>query len=174
MRQYSVVSRRTCSPPRRARVKIAGALTYVVRLSSIGQFFVGPRRCIELLSPPCARLPRLYMLERPIGTNFPMKLPLSNRVTMTHRVVSAVPPGPGLFSPKGSGPFNLCRACASADMRVQLKRRPDPAAALKVQIIQLQERAALLARAGKTEEARKARATLIVLLNQLDLLKAAS
>jgi hypothetical protein len=59
-------------------------------------------------------------------------------------------------------------------MKARLERRPDPAAALKVRIIQLQERAAQLARAGKTEEARKARAALIVLLNQLDLLKAAS
>jgi len=59
-------------------------------------------------------------------------------------------------------------------MRAQLQRRPDPAAALKVRIIQLQEPAGKLARAGKTEEARKARAALIVLLNQLDLLKAAT
>jgi hypothetical protein len=59
-------------------------------------------------------------------------------------------------------------------MKAQLERRPDPAAALKVRIIQLQDRAAHLARAGKTEEARKVRATLIILLNQLDLLKAAS
>jgi hypothetical protein len=59
-------------------------------------------------------------------------------------------------------------------MKAESERRPDPAAALKVRIIQLQDRAAQLARAGKTEEARKVRATLIILLNQLDLLKAAS
>jgi hypothetical protein len=54
-------------------------------------------------------------------------------------------------------------------MRAQLERRPDPVAALKVRIIQVQHQAAELARAGKTEKAREARATLIALLNQLDL-----
>ncbi len=85
-----------------------------------------------------------------------------------------MPQGPGCFRPKARVVLTYVRACASADMKARLERRPDPAAALKVRIIQLQERAAQLARAGKTEEARKARATLIVLLNQLDLLKAAS
>lgn len=59
-------------------------------------------------------------------------------------------------------------------MKAQFNRRPDPGATLNVRIMQLQERAGELARAGKVEEARKVRATLITLLNQLDLLKAAS
>jgi len=59
----------------------------------------------------------------------------------------------------------------SAAMRAQLTRR-DPIADLKVRLIQLQERAAALARNGKVEEARRVRSTLLVLLNQLDVLKA--
>ena len=55
-------------------------------------------------------------------------------------------------------------------MRAQLTRR-DPIAALKVRVIQLQERAATLARNGKVEEARRVRSTLLVLLNQIDVLK---
>jgi hypothetical protein len=57
-------------------------------------------------------------------------------------------------------------------MRAQLTHR-DPTAALKVRVIQLQERAATLAREGKIEEARRVRSNLMVLLNQLDVLELA-
>jgi hypothetical protein len=50
----------------------------------------------------------------------------------------------------------------------------DPPAQLKLRIIALQEQAAQLARSGKLKEARQVRARLIILLNQLDLLKDAA
>jgi hypothetical protein len=56
-------------------------------------------------------------------------------------------------------------------MRALVTRRPDQIPALKVRVIQLQERAAKLARERNVEEARRVRGKLIVLLNQLDILK---
>jgi hypothetical protein len=49
------------------------------------------------------------------------------------------------------------------------KRQRDAAAELKLLIIQQQEKAAKLARAGKAAAARAARSKLLVLLNQLEL-----
>jgi hypothetical protein len=57
-------------------------------------------------------------------------------------------------------------------MKNDLKRRPDPIATLRVHIIQLQERAAKLAREGRKAEARKVRDSLIGHLNRLDMLRA--
>jgi len=56
-------------------------------------------------------------------------------------------------------------------MRALVTRRPDQIPALKVRVIQLQERAAKLALERNVEEARRVRGKLIVLLNQLDILK---
>ena len=56
-------------------------------------------------------------------------------------------------------------------MRALVTRRPDQIPALKVRVIQLQERAAKLARERNVEEARRVRGKLIVLLDQLDILK---
>jgi hypothetical protein len=54
-------------------------------------------------------------------------------------------------------------------MKTQITPPRDAAAELKFRILQQQEKAATLARLGKTEEARAARCQLLILLNQQDL-----
>jgi hypothetical protein len=67
---------------------------------------------VWLPPPPTAvRARRQFLRPQGVGSYTQIRtsceLLLSNRVTMTHRVVSDAS-GPGLFSPKGSGRFNLC------------------------------------------------------------------